>query len=40
MTYYEVNNIDNRMVIDSEWPEDDIDEEEEVFEEDEIDDFD
>lgn len=39
MTYYEVNNIDNRMVIDSEWPEDDIDEEEEVFEEDEIDDF-
>lgn len=39
MTYYEVNNIDNRMVIDSEWPEDDIDEEE-VFEEDEIDDFD
>ena len=39
MTYYEVNNIDNRMVIDSEWPEDDIEEEEEVFEEDEIDDF-
>ena len=39
MTYYEVNNIDNRMVIDSEWPEDDIDEED-VFEEDEIDDFD
>ena len=38
MTYYEVNNIDNRMVIDSEWPEDDI-EEEEVFEEDEIDEF-
>lgn len=38
MTYYEVNNIDNRMVIDSEWPEDDIDEEE-VFEEDEIDEF-
>ena len=39
MTYYEVYNIDNRMVIDSEWPEDDIDEED-VFEEDEIDDFD
>lgn len=38
MTYFEVNNIDNRMVIDSEWPEDDIDEEE-VFEEDEIDEF-
>ena len=38
MTYWEINNIENRMVVDSEWPDDDWDEEEE-FEEDEIDDF-
>lgn len=38
MTYFEANNIENRMVVDSEW-DDDWDEDEE-FEEDEIDDFD
>lgn len=38
MTYWEINNIENRMVVDSEWPDDDCDEEE-VFEEDEIDEF-
>ena len=41
MTYYEANNIENRMVVDSEWDDDwddDWDEEEE-FEEDEIDEF-
>lgn len=39
MTYWEINNIENRMVVDSEWDDDDWDEDEE-FEEDEIDDFD
>lgn len=38
MTYWEINNIENRMVVDSEWPDDDWDDEEE-FEEDEIDEF-
>ena len=38
MTYWEINNIENRMVVDSEWHDDDWDEED-VFEEDEIDDF-
>ena len=38
MTYWEINNIENRMVVDSEWPDDDWDEEEE-FEEDEIDEW-
>ena len=38
MTYWEINNIENRMVVDSEWHDDDWDEEEE-FEEDEIDEW-
>ena len=38
MTYFEANNIENRMVVDSEWPDDDWDDEE-VFEEDEIDEW-
>lgn len=33
MNYYEANNIENRMVVDSEW-DDDWDEEEEFEEED------
>ena len=50
MTQYEVNHMENRMVVDSQWPEDkytepcewdlfDDDELMEVFEEDEIDEF-
>ena len=35
--YFEANNIENRMVVDSEW--DDDWDEDDVFEEDEIDDW-
>ena len=37
LTQYEVMHIENRMVVDSEWPEED--DEEEVFEDDDIDEF-
>ena len=37
LTQYEVMTIENRMVVDSEWPEEWSDEE--VFEEDDIDEF-
>lgn len=48
MTYFEANNIENRMVIDSEWPQDkyvepnewDLYDDDDFFEEDLIDDFD
>lgn len=33
MTYYECNNIENRMVVDSEWPEYDCSDEPEYEEE-------
>lgn len=39
LTQYEVMNIENRMIVDSEWPEDDDCKEEEVFEDDDVDEF-
>lgn len=39
LTQYEVMTIENRMVVDSEWPECDEWSDEEVFEEDDIDEF-
>lgn len=42
LTQYEVMNIENRMIVDSEWPEEPEDDEwkeEEVFEDDDVDEF-
>lgn len=42
LTQYEVMNIENRMLVDSEWPEEHEDDEwkeEEVFEDDDVDEF-
>lgn len=41
LTQYEITHMENRMLIDSEWPDSEYDEfsEEEAFEEDDIDEF-
>ncbi len=39
MSQYEVNHMENRMLVDSEWPDTDDFSDEEEFEEDDIDEF-